>query len=516
MNTRYNALAVAVGMGLGLALHAGDGDAADLRLTQKPIEGRYIVVLKSDAARLSHEVSAASRRLPDVAQLAQQFAAGGGLRVERSFGHALRAFVATDVGDDALIKLLDDPRVDYVEEDGVVQASATQNNATWGLDRIDQRALPLNSQYVYGTTASNVHAYIIDTGIRATHSDFGGRVGSGYSAINDGNGTNDCQGHGTHVAGTVGSATYGVAKGVRLYPVRVLGCNGSGSNSGIIAGMDWVRANHTRPAVANMSLGGGASSAVDSAVASLSAAGVVVVVAAGNDNSSACNYSPARAASAITVGSTTNTDARSSFSNYGSCLDIFAPGSNILSTSNASNSGTTTMSGTSMASPHVAGAAALYLAANPSATPSQVTSALNNAATSNAVSGAGSGSPNRLLYTGSGGTPPTDPPPGSDPCTGCTKYTGTLSGTGAVSIQPNGTYYRAAAGVQRGWLQGPSNADFDVELMRWNGSAWTRVAQGNGPTSTEQVQYNGAAGYYYWRILSYSGSGAYSFWIASP
>jgi subtilisin family serine protease len=522
MNASKNPLAMLIAMALGLGMNGAE--SADLRFNQRPIEGRYIVVLKEEAARLASESARDRGNLPEVAQLARQIAAARrGMKLERSFAHALRGFVASDVSDDDLIALLQDERVEYVEEDGVVSVGATQNNATWGLDRVDQAALPLNGTYVYDSTASNVNAYIIDTGIRASHADFGGRVLNGYSAINDGNGTNDCQGHGTHVAGTVGSATYGVAKGVSLYPVRVLGCNGSGSNSGIIAGMDWVRANHSKPAVANMSLGGGASSSVDSAVANLTNAGVVVVVAAGNDNTSACNYSPARAASAITVGSTTNTDARSSFSNYGSCLDIFAPGSSILSTSNSSNSATATLSGTSMASPHVAGAAALYLAGNPNATPSQVATALNNLAVANAVSGAGAGSPNRLLQSRSGGSnppptdpPPTDPPPSQDPCTDCTRFSGSLSGTGAVAIQPNGTYYYAAAGLQRGWLLGPGNADFDVELMRWNGWSWSRVAQGNGPTSTETVSYNGAAGYYYWRVLSYSGSGAYSLYISAP
>jgi serine protease len=224
-------------------------------------------------------------------------------------------------------------------------------------------------------------------------------MGNGYTAINDGRGTTDCNGHGTHVAGTVGGSVHGVAKGVTIHPVRVLGCNGSGTNSGVIAGMDWVTANRVRPAVANMSLGGGASSTTDSAVQRMVNAGVTVVVAAGNNNASACNYSPARAAAAITVGSTTNTDARSSFSNYGTCLDIFAPGSSITSAWYTSSTATNTISGTSMASPHVAGAAALYLALNPSATPAQVTTAIINASTPNKVTGAQTGSPNRLLYT---------------------------------------------------------------------------------------------------------------------
>ncbi|MBD8527390.1 S8 family peptidase [Pseudoxanthomonas sp. CAU 1598] len=517
-------LASAMCAALGLAVQSAS--AADLRLAQQPVPGRYIVVLKEDSARLASEASIANRRhIPEVAQVAQQIAAqspGRRMRVLQSFNEALRGFVANNLSDDDIVRLLEDPRVDYVEEDGVVRINTTQNNATWGLDRIDQASLPLNGTYVYDTTASNVHAYIIDTGIRASHNDFGGRVSGGYSAINDGNGTHDCQGHGTHVAGTVGSATYGVAKGVRLYPVRVLGCDGSGTNSGVIAGIDWVRTNHSAPAVANMSLGGGASSAVDSAVANLSSAGVTVVVAAGNDSSSACNYSPARAPSAITVGSTTSSDSRSSFSNYGSCLDIFAPGSSILSTSNGSNSATATLSGTSMASPHVAGAAALYLAGNPSASPSQVTNALINAAVSNAVGNPGSGSPNRLLQTGAdGGTNPPDPdpdpdPPGDEPCTACAKYSGSLSYSGDYDYQPDGNYYYSSGGTQRGWLRGPSNADFDLELHRWSWWGWTKVAQGISSNSSEDVTYNGSSGYYMWRVVSYSGSGNYDFYLSIP
>jgi subtilisin family serine protease len=209
----------------------------------------------------------------------------------------------------------------------------------------------------------------------------------------------DCNGHGTHVSGTIGGSTYGVAKSVMLRGVRVLDCNGSGSNSGVIAGVDWVRQNHIAPAVANMSLGGGASSALDTAVNNLHNANVTIAVAAGNSNANACNSSPARAANAITVGSTTTTDARSSFSNFGTCLDLFAPGSGILSAWFSSNTATATLSGTSMASPHVAGVAALYKQANPSASSTTIRNAIVNNATTNVVSNAGTGSPNRLLYS---------------------------------------------------------------------------------------------------------------------
>jgi serine protease len=403
-------------------------DAAELRTAREPVKGQYIVVLKREFVRGPGEVS----RNPDVTTLAAEMANTYGVAVSMAYEHALQGFVASNVAEKQLEKLASDPRIDYIEEDGVMRVNATQTGATWGLDRVDQRDLPLNSTYVYDSTASNVRAYIIDTGILSTHADFGGRVGSGYTAISDGRGSTDCNGHGTHVAGTVGGATWGVAKGVTLIPVRVLGCNGSGTNSGVIAGIDWVTANHVKPAVANMSLGGGASAAVDTAVNNAVSAGVFVAVAAGNDNANACNYSPARAASAMTVGSTTSTDARSSFSNFGTCLDIFAPGSSITSAWYTSTTATNTISGTSMASPHVAGVGALYLANNPSASPSAVTTALVNNSTANKVTSPGTGSPNRLLYSRFGGAPPVDNPPTASFTVNCTGLSCSFNGSGST------------------------------------------------------------------------------------
>jgi serine protease len=392
VNRRVSLLSAAIGISF-LAMSAS-AFSADFRTAKNPLQGQYIVVLKDNAARIASE----ARPNALVSTVARQMAASHRMNVLKSFDHALRGFVV-NADDNALAKLLIDPRVAYVEEDQVMSIDATQSGATWGLDRVDQRNLPLNGTYVYNRTASGVHAYIIDTGVLGTHSQFSGRMSNGYTAINDGRGTTDCNGHGTHVAGTVGGSTYGVAKGVTIHPVRVLGCNGSGTNSGVIAGMDWVAQNRVRPAVANMSLGGGFSQATNDAVQRMVNAGVTVVVAAGNDNANACNYSPASAGSAVTVGSTTSSDARSSFSNFGSCLDIFAPGSSITSAWYTSTTATNTISGTSMASPHVAGAAALYLATNTGASPATVVSALNSNSTANKVTSAGTSSPNRLLYT---------------------------------------------------------------------------------------------------------------------
>ncbi|MGH8883007.1 MAG: S8 family peptidase, partial [Stackebrandtia sp.] len=291
-----------------------------------------------------------------------------GGQVKSVWKDALHGYSAT-MSERQAKRLAADPAVAYVEQDQTFSLLTDQvNPPSWGLDRVDQRTLPLNRVYTYTPTGAGVTVYIIDTGIRTTHTTFGGRAVWGTNTTGDGNNT-DCNGHGTHVAGTVGGSTYGVAKSSLLRAVRVLNCSGSGTNSGVIAGVDWVRANHIKPAVANMSLGGGASSAVDTAVNNAINAGVTFVVAAGNSNANACNYSPARTASALTIGASTSTDARSSFSNYGSCVDLFAPGVSIRSTLPASDTATGLKSGTSMATPHVAGVAAQFLQTAPVATP---------------------------------------------------------------------------------------------------------------------------------------------------
>jgi subtilisin family serine protease len=364
------------------------------------VKDSYVVVLKSSTGVPTAVTSLKSKY-------------GG--TIGHTYTHALSGFEVS-MSAAAAKKLAADPKVSYVQQNGIFKASTTQSGATWGIDRIDQKALPLSTTYTYDTTASNVHAYIIDTGILLTHSQFGGRATSGYDFVDDDTNATDCAGHGTHVAGTVGGSTYGVAKGVALVAVRVLDCAGSGTTADVVAGIDWVTANAIKPAVANMSLGGGADATLDAAVNRSIAAGVTYAVASGNDNVSACSSSPARVPNAITVNATTKTDARASFSNYGTCTDIFAPGQDITSSWYTSTSATNTISGTSMATPHVVGAAALILANNPTYTPAQVTAALKAAATPNVVTSPGTGSPNLLLYTSPGGTttPPTDPP-----TTGC-------------------------------------------------------------------------------------------------
>ncbi|MBL8264537.1 MAG: S8 family serine peptidase [Xanthomonadaceae bacterium] len=493
MNYRNSMLSIAVATTLTCA--ALPAFAGEFRTAKNPVQGQYIVVLKDNAASLANERSSLSR----VSIVARDIATKHRAKLVHTYSSVLRGFVAK-ADDKALARLLADPRVAYVEEDGVVTASATQSPATWGIDRIDQRNLPLSNSYTYDTTASGVHAYIIDTGVLLSHTEFSGRMGNGYDAVTSGGNANDCNGHGTHVAGTVGGTTYGVAKGVTIHPVRVLGCNGSGTNAGVIAGMDWVTNNHVKPAVANMSLGGGASQSTDDAVARMTNAGVTVAVAAGNSNDNACNYSPARAPSAITTGSTTNTDARSSFSSYGTCLDIFAPGSSITSAWYTSSTATNTISGTSMASPHVAGVAALYLAANPSATPAQVTTAIINAATPNVVTSPGTGSPNRLLYSFFGPSTPTYTVSGTITTSAGAGISGVTVSTGSVTATTNSSGAYTLSGLSNGtytltpslsgYTFSPTSRSVTVSSANVTGQNFTGTGSGTGvQTYTNGTDY---------------------------
>jgi subtilisin family serine protease len=382
--------------------------------------GRYIVTLDSQVA----DVRAEAQRI--VGLLGQG-------RVTRVYEHALKGFV---VETPAIVAtaLRSIPLVAAVERDGVVGLAATQTSAPWGLDRVDQRDRPLSGTYTYNQTGAAVTAYIIDTGIHGSHVDFSGRVSPGINTVDSSPSTSDCNGHGTHVAGIVGGETYGMAKDVSLVAVRVFGCEDSTATSAIIAGVDWATGHHQagQNAVANMSVGGSASAAMDTAVRALIADGVTTAVAAGNDTSNGCSsFSPSRVTEAITVGATDINDARASFSNWGTCVDLHGPGVNIVSAGPASNNATLTISGTSQATPHVAGAAALYLQQNSGASPAGVQAALVSSATNGRISGIKTtcnfidnvtggcmtGTPNRLLFVGTGSEPPPPPPPPPPACT---------------------------------------------------------------------------------------------------
>ncbi|MFI5616483.1 S8 family peptidase [Streptomyces sp. NPDC051567] len=389
---------VALALGTAAALPASAADLGAQGVIQNAgvsgsIPGSYIVTLKDSAPRSTTESGKA---------VAKRY----GAKIDRTYSAALNGY-SVEVSEAQAKKLAADPAVASVVQNRLFTVDATQvNPPSWGLDRIDQTALPLNQSYTYPDHAGEgVTAYVIDTGVRITHQDFGGRASYGYDAVDNDNTAQDGHGHGTHVAGTVGGTAYGVAKKAKIVGVRVLNNQGSGTTAQVVAGIDWVTQNAVKPAVANMSLGGGADPALDAAVRNSIASGITYAVAAGNESTDASTKSPARVGEAITVGATTNTDAKATYSNFGTILDLFAPGSAITSTWGTGDAAVNTISGTSMASPHVAGAAALYLAQNPGSTPAQVSAGLVAAAVPNVVTGPGTGSPNRLLNVGVG-TPP--------------------------------------------------------------------------------------------------------------
>ncbi|MFF7181166.1 S8 family serine peptidase [Streptomyces sp. NPDC008121] len=344
------------------------------------VAGSYVVLLDENA---------------DKGKLAEEY--GGTLR--RSYDSAVNGFSVNGMSETEAKRLAADPAVAKVVQNKKFTINATQADPpSWGLDRVDQADTAGDAKYTYPDKAGEgVTAYVIDTGVRVTHKDFEGRAADGFDAIDNDNTAQDGNGHGTHVAGTLAGATYGVAKKAKIVAVRVLDDNGSGTTEQVVAGIDWVTENHQGPSVANMSLGGGADPALDEAVKKAIAAGVTFGVAAGNESSDAGQGSPSRVQEALTVASSTKNDEQSDFSNFGAVVDLYAPGSDIASAWNDSDTGTKTISGTSMATPHVVGAAAVYLAGHPDATPDQVAQALVGGATADKITNPSQGTANKLL-----------------------------------------------------------------------------------------------------------------------
>jgi subtilisin family serine protease len=461
--------------------------------SSRPVPNRYIVVLDPNQD---------FRFDPDatIDDLNKQFPG--------AIGHQYSATLtgySVEMPPGLAMQLSDDPRVKYVEEDGYVTESDVEYNPGWGLDRIDQRSLPFDFTFNYSGSGSGVNVYILDSGILTTHAELQGRAFNAYDAVHDNTPVNQCNGHGTGVAGVVGGATFGVAKQASLYSVRILPCTGFGTVSDLVSGIDWVTRHAVRPAVANLSVETTLSPTVNDAVSASISAGITYVVAAGNDSGDACVTSPSAVPGTISVGATNNMDSRVSWSNFGSCVDLFAPGEGVSTIWNSTDTTTTYASGTSFSSPFVAGAAALYLGQHPNATPAEVSGAITSAATTNIVGDPGANSPNRLLYLSFNATPP----PSS--CDGAA-YNGSLTSPGTLDYQTNISGFAGSGGKYLANLQIPVGASFTLSLEKKGGTKWSTVAA----SPTGSIVYNGKSGTYRWKVADVAGSGIYSLCTVTP